>query len=548
MSEHTAIGRPPARATNAMVTTPHSLASSAGVDALRRGGTAVDAAIAANAALCVVYPHMAGLGGDGFWMIGDPGGNIEAINASGPAASDATRSFYLEDGADEIPDRGAESALTVPGAVDGWRLAHERYGRLPWEELFSDAISLAENGVVVTENLSRWIHTDQDILDRDERAGSIFLSGGTVPAPGDRLRQPDLSASLETIARDGPRSGFYEGPLAEAICEPLRDDGSPLAPEDFAEYTAEWVDPLSVEYRDYTAYSFPPNTQGVAALEILGLLDGFELGQWDDHTPEYYHTIVEATKLAFADRDAWVTDPDFLDIPTETLLSSSYLDGRREHIEFDTALPPSPTPGTAPASSTPSEEPAGGDTCYFSVVDEDGLAVSAIQSVYYDFGSGIVAGDTGIIPQNRGSFFSLDPDHVNTLEPGKRTFHTLIPSLLTKDNEPRLVYGTMGGEGQPQTQAALVSRIVDFGYDVQRAIEAPRWLFGRTWGEESRSLTVEGRLPDGIIDSLRRRGQTVSVGKDYDDTMGHAGAIRIAEDGALMGGADPRGDGAAIGY
>jgi gamma-glutamyltranspeptidase/glutathione hydrolase len=201
-----------------------------------------------------------------------------------------------------------------------------------------------------------------------------------------------------------------------------------------------------------------------------------------------------------------------------------------------------------PGDTTAKSNNAGGDTCYLSVVDEDGLAVSMIQSIYYDFGSGVVAGDTGIIPQNRGAFFSLDSDHVNSLEPAKRTFHTLIPSLLTRDGEPWLVYGTMGGEGQPQTQAALVTRIVDFGYDVQTAIEAPRWLFGRTWGEESRSLSLEGRVPDNVLDELQRRGQPVSVGRDYDDSMGHAAAIKITSEGILEGGADPRSDGSAVGY
>lgn len=530
-----------------MVSTPHSVASSAGLDALRRGGSAVDAAIAANAVLCVAYPHMAGIGGDGFWMIagGDCDG-VKAINASGPAAADATRSFY--DGYDEIPDRGPESALTVPGAVDGWRLAHEEYGTLPWDELFSEAISLAEDGVVVTDDLARWIRADREILADHPDAGETFLDGGDAPEAGDVLRQPELAVSLETIAGDGPRDGFYQGALAEAISEPIREAGSPLQASDFAEYTAEWVDPLSVDYRGYTVHGFPPNTQGLAALEILGLLDGFEVAEWGDGTPDYYQGIVEATKLAFADRDAWISDPGFVDIPTETLLSPGYLDDRRDLIDLHASLPPSPEPGLRPKSHTTDTDSAGGDTCYFSIIDEDGLAVSVIQSVYYDFGSGILAGDTGIIPQNRGSFFSLDPTHVNTLEPGKRTFHTLIPSMLTEDSDLRLVYGTMGGEGQPQTQAAVLSRIIDFGYDVQQAIEAPRWLFGRTWGETSRSLTIEGRVPDGVIEELGARGQTVSVTTDYDDTMGHAQAIRITEEGTLEGGADPRGDGTAIGY
>jgi len=334
--------------------------------------------------------------------------------------------------------------------------------------------------------------------------------------------------------------------IADRFCAGVA--GSPLEPHDFVEYQAEWVEPLSVSYRNYTMYGMPPNTQGIAALQILGMLDGMDVATWGDGTADYYHHLTEAIKLAFADRDAWVTDPDSLAIPTDELLSASYLADRRKLIETDDVLPPSPEPGLAPPTDSGNDDQAGGDTCYLSVVDSDGLAVSLIQSIYFDFGSGVIAGDTGIIPQNRGSYFSLDPDHVNNLEPGKRTFHTLIPAMLTREGKPRLVFGTMGGEGQPQTQAALVSRIVDFGYDVQRAIEAPRWLFGRTWGAESHSLSLEGCVPDGVLTELEARGQHVSVGRDYDPTMGHAQAIRIHPDGVLEGGADPRGDGAAIGY
>jgi len=544
----THVGRPPTRATNAMIATPHAVASSAGVDALRAGGSAVDAAVAANAALCVAYPHMAGLGGDGFWTIATPDGDVRGINASGPAAADATRSFYESEGHEEIPERGAESALTVPGAVDGWRLAHEAFGKLPWEALFSDAIGLARDGVVVTDGFARWLRADRDVLAADDRAAGTFLANGSAPAAGSRLRLPDLADSLSTVAEHGARDGFYEGDLAERFCEPLREAGAPLAASDFSEYAAEWVEPLSTEYRGYTVHELPPNTQGVAALAILGILDGIDVAALGDGTADYYHTIVEATKLAFADRDAWVTDPEFVDVSTGELLDEAYLAGRRELIDDDSALPPSPEPGISPPDLSAADGGAGGDTCYFCAVDDDGLAVSAIQSIYFDFGSGVVAGDTGIVPQNRGSFFSLDPSHVNRLDPGKRTFHTLIPALLTEDGQPRMCYGTMGGEGQPQTQTALLTRVLDMGYDVQRAIEAPRWLFGRTWGEQSRSLTVEGRVPDGVVNDLRARGQTVSVARGFDDTMGHAQAIRRYEDGTLEGGADPRSDGAAIGY
>jgi len=547
MYSNTRTGRPPTRAQHGLIASPHYLASSTGLDILRDGGSAVDAAIAANATLCVVYPHMAGLGGDGFWLIAGDDADVEAINASGPAADAATREYYAELGYDEIPDRGSASALTVPGAVDGWRLAHEKHGRLPWERLFEDAIGYAREGVAMTDDLTRWIALDANVLSEGSTAAETFLQDGEVPEPGAILRQPDLADSLESIATHGPRQGFYEGSVADAVCEGLGEE-SPLSTADFEQYTAEWVDPLSVDYRGYRAHSLPPNTQGIAALQILGLLDGFDVDSWGDGTADYYHHMAEAVKVAFADRDAWVTDPEAVDFPAERLLSTAYLNDRRSLIEPDSSLPAAVEPGVTPEGITPRPQEPGGDTCYLSVVDDDGLAVSMIQSIYFDFGAGFVAGESGIIPQNRGSFFALDPSHVNSLEPGKQTFHTLIPSLLTRDGEPWLVYGTMGGEGQPQTQAALVSRIVDFGYDVQQAIEAPRWLFGRTWGDESKSLSLEGRVPDGVAADLQRRGQPVAMARDVDDTMGHAAAIRLHDDGTLEGGADPRGDGAALGY
>jgi gamma-glutamyltranspeptidase/glutathione hydrolase len=549
MYSHTRTGRPPTRAQHGLITSPHYLASSTGVDILRAGGSAVDAAIAANATLCVVYPHMAGLGGDGFWLISsnDADADVKAINASGPAAEAATRDYYADLGYDEIPERGSASALTVPGAVDGWRLAHEKHGKLPWDRLFEDAITYASEGVAMTDDFTRWIALDADVLGEQSMAAETFLNDGSAPDPGTLLSQPDLADSLESIAALGPREGFYEGPVAEAFCQGLGEE-SPLSTTDLAEYTADWVEPLSVDYRGYTAHSLPPNTQGIAALQLLGLLDGFDVDSWGDGTADYYHHMSEAVKVAFADRDAWVTDPDVVDMPAERLLSAVYLDERRELIAPDSSLPAAVEPGLTSEGVTLQPQDPGGDTCYLSVVDDDGLAVSMIQSIYFDFGSGMVAGETGIIPQNRGSFFSLEASHVNSLEPGKRTFHTLIPSMLTRDGEPWLVYGTMGGEGQPQTQAALVSRIVDFGYDVQEAIEAPRWLFGRTWGDESKSLSLEGRVPDGVVSELERRGQPIAMARDFDDTMGHAAAIRLYDDGTLEGGADPRGDGAAIGY
>jgi oxamate amidohydrolase len=558
-------GRPAFRSPNGMIATSHYLASGAGLRVLRQGGSASDALIAANAVLCVAYPHMAGLGGDGFWLVHAPeGGGVEALNASGPAARLATRDYYREHGhTDEIPDRSGYAALTVPGAVDGWRMMHEKYGRLPWQDLFDEAIFYAREGVPIARSLSDWLAEDQDVFEKYESSGRIFMPGGKRLREGQKLTQADLARSLERIARDGARAAFYEGGIADEICRSLASEGSPLRPDDFAAFRAEWVDPISTTYRDYTAYEFPPNTQGFAALQILNLIEDYDIRGWGDNTADYYHYMAEAVKLAFADRDAWLTDPKFVDIPLDRLLSKDYASERRDLIDPGKAMKMEEVePGVEfehdddrrevdrrDEDGVPPRRSPDGDTVYLCAVDRDGLAVSMIQSIYHDFGAGVVGGDTGIILQNRGSFFSLHDKHPNRLEPGKRTFHTLIPAMLLRGDEPYLVYGTMGGEGQPQTHAALVTRIVDFEYDVQQAIEAPRWLMGRTWGPESRDLSLEGRIPDGVMRELEMRGQPIKPLTNWNDNMGHAQAIRIdRENGWLEGGADPRGDGLALGY
>lgn len=544
-------GRPPTYAPRGVVSTPHSLASAAGLHALRQGGSAVDAAIAANAVLCVAYPHMAGLGGDGFWMLFDPAdGTVRAINASGPAAAAATRDYYRERGhRDTIPARGVLGALTVPGAIDGWRLAHERYGRLPWDALFNDAIRYAREGVPVSRSLADWLAKDEPILARFPATAAIFLPGGRVLREGERLAQSDLARSLERLACEGARGAFYEGALAEQICAGLAAEGSPLRPEDFAAFEAEWVEPIRTTYRGYTAYNFPPNAQGFAALQLLNLIEGYDLHAWGDGSADYYHHMAEAVKVAFADRDEWLSDPRHVAIPLDRLLDKGYAAERRALIDPRRALVMEEVPAGIPFPGHVERRMPEGDTCYFCATDDSGLVVSIIQSIYHDFGSGVVGGESGIIAQNRGSFFALDERHPNRLEPAKRTFHTLIPALLCRDGQPYLAYGTMGGEGQPQTQAALVSRIVDFGYDVQQAIEAPRWLMGRTWGVVSRDLWLEGRIADEVVRELLLRGQPAKPLTDWNDNMGHAHAIRIdRERGLFEGGADPRGDGAALGY
>lgn len=550
-------GRPTTMSTNGMVATSHYLATEAGNYALQQGGSAVDAAIAANAVLCVVYPHMAGLGGDAFWLIWSPNDKrLSALNGSGRAAGNATIDFYHNQGQYEIPSRGPVAANTVPGAVDSWFQAHRRYGRLPWARLFERAIDYAERGAPVPRSTATWLEKDKDILSRHSETGSIFLPGGQVPRLGQLLAQPDLARSLKMLADQG-RDVFYEGEIAREIVDHLRQSGGLLSAEDFRSHTSDWVEPIGTDYRGLRVYTFPPNTQGMAMLQIMNLLENVDLGRMGDGSPDYVHTIVEATRLAFADRDRWVTDPRTLQIPMDDLLSKDYARQRWQQFDRSRALrgedirPGSVGrggPGLAGEGPGIRRRPAG-DTIYLSVVDQEGGAVSLIQSIYHDFGAAVVGGRTGIILQNRGSFFSLDPNHPNRLEPGKRTFHTLMPSIAMRGDALYLVFGTMGGEGQPQTQAMMLTRLVDFGYDLQQVVEAPRWLFGRAWGEQETTLKLEGRFPRDTADELRRRGHDVEVVDDWAEVMGHAQAVLLDPDTCVLhGAADPRGDGAAMGW
>lgn len=541
-----------------MVATPHVLASAAGLRVLRVGGSAVDAAIAIAAALGATSPHMTGIGGDGFWLVHDPRtARTHALNASGPAARLATPDYYAARGhARRIPDRGALAALTVPGAVDGWRAAHERFGRLAWGELLADAIRWARTGAPVGRSLARSLAERADLLREHPSTARAFLPEGRALGAGERLAQPALAATLDRLARDGPRA-FYDGELAERTCRAVATLGSPLRAADFAAYRAEWTDPISISYRGITVQEMPPNSQGLAALEILGILEGFDVAAWGDASADYYHYQAEAARLACADRDAWCADPRFEEAPLARLLDRSYAAERRRLIQPTAAIaardlvPGIPRAGQAVPGGAAAGSGRGlrGDTCAFSVVDADGLVVSAIESVYLDFGSVEVAPDTGVLLQNRGALFSLDARACGTLVPGKRPFHTLSPALALQGGAPWAAFGTMGGNGQPQTHSALVTRLVDLGYDVQRAIDAPRWVMGRTLASPRELLWLERRVGDAIARDLRRRGHRVRVVDDWSPDMGHAQMIRLhAETGALEGGADSRGDGAAVGY
>ncbi len=536
-------------ATNGMVTAPHYLASQAALAILHKGGNAIEAAIAAASTIAVVYPHMNSIGGDNFWLVYNAKTKeMKALNSSGRAGSQATAEFYKRKGYEKIPSRGPLAANTVPGAVAGWGEAYEYAkkemdGTLSWADLLAQSIAYAKKGFPATASQAYWTDVNLDEEDREFRAlqrfgefARIFLKDGRPYAEGEVFRQEDLGDTLSHIAQHGARS-FYEGELMERIVRGLQEQGGILTQEDFGMHTSDWVDPISVDYRGYTAYNLPPNTQGMASLAILNILQNFDVASIKEGATEYYHLLIEAIKYAFADRDAYLTDPAFSDIPLDELLGKAHgeeIAGRIKESLYANALKPL--------------DPKG-DTVWFGVVDAEGNAVSCIQSIYHEFGSGIIPEGTGVVLQNRGSFFSLDSSHVNALAPGKRTFHTLNPAMLVKDERPVLVYGTMGGEGQPQTQAALVTRIVDYGMSVQAAIEAPRWLYGRTWGASSNTLKLEGRIPENIRLALAEKGHDIEVLAEFTDVMGHAGAIWIDPDTDVkFGGADPRGDGVAIGY
>ncbi|HEY9761280.1 MAG TPA: gamma-glutamyltransferase [Trichocoleus sp.] len=528
--------RPVAVSTSGMVVCPHALASQAGVTILQQGGNAVDAAIATNAALGVVYPHMTGLGGDAFWLIYDAKSQrLHGLNGSGRAAQAATLDYYQRQGLSEVPQRGPLAAIMVPGAVDSWWQAHQRFGHLPWEEVLQPAIELAAQGYPVSASQTRWTRADAKELMRYSGPEVPFLPGGKVPESGQIIGNPDLAKTLKLLAKEG-REAFYQGAIAHSITTHLASLGGLLTLEDFAQHTSTWVDPITTSYRGYTVCELPPNTQGFALLQMLNLIEPFNLQSIGHGTADYYHLMVEATKLAFADRDRWVSDPAFTEIPVQELISKGYCDRRRARINL--TLAQSYQPGVV-----------GGDTTYSAFVDSQGNAVSLIQSLYFDFGSAVVPAGTGIVLQNRGNCFRLDPNHPNCLAPGKRSFHTLMPAMvLHPDGTPYLVLGTMGGEGQPQTQLAMLTRVLDFGFDPQTAIDLPRWVWGRTWGNTSVFLNLEGRIPLEVGSELRKRGHDVKVAPDWTDQMGHAHMILInQESGELHGGCDPRSDGAALG-
>ncbi|WP_375428290.1 gamma-glutamyltransferase family protein [uncultured Sphingomonas sp.] len=518
---------PTVTGTHGIVTAPHALAAEAGCAVLRDGGSAAEACVTVAATLAVVYPHMTGIGGDGFWLLSEPDGRIHAIHGCGGAAAAADLSLYA--GYEAVPTRGPLAANTVAGTISAWDAALEG-GTLPLARLLRDAIRHAEDGVAVTRGGAAVAAAKGDDLRRQPGGyAATFEPGGRSLAEGDRLRQPALAATLRALAEDG-LDGFYRGTLAERVAADLAVLGSPVSRADLASHWATRPVPLHVPIAGATLYNSAPPTQGIASLLILALFDRLSVGDVDVDGPAHVHGLIEATKQAFMWRDRHCGDPGDMDVDAQALLGDAEaLDAMAARIAPSQALPwPYP--------------PQWGDTCWFGAADTHGRVVSCIQSTYFEFGSGLVLPGTGITWQNRGSSFRLAESGWNALRPGRQPFHTLNPALACFADGRVMAYGTMGGEGQPQTQAALFTRYAR-GVDLADAIARPRWLLGRTWGEESTTLKMEDGFSPDLYAALVAAGHGVERVGPLTAIMGHAGAIVRHPDGRLEGATDPRSDG-----
>ncbi|MGI9352516.1 MAG: gamma-glutamyltransferase family protein [Rhizobiaceae bacterium] len=522
------------RAYRGMVTAPHHLASEAGLRVLREGGNAIEAMIAAAATIAVVYPHMNGLGGDNFWLIHEPGNNPRGIDACGGAAEKATIEFYRENGLRSFPDRGPLAALTVAGAVAGWQTALEFSrkawgGRLPLARLLEDAIQYAENGISVTSSQAQNTQSKYDELADVSGFASLFLQDGEIPDTGTRFVNKPLGQTLRRLAATGLED-FYRGDIGQSLARDLEQAGSPLSLSDLNRHHTLEVVPLQASIGKHSVFNMPPPTQGLASLILLGVFD--QLAVQEAENFEFVHGLVEATKSAFRIRDRVITDPDYISEDITNYLQPETFRKLARGIDPKIAAP------------WPGKESAG-DTVWLAAADGEGRVVSFIQSLYWEFGSGLVLPETGIVWQNRGISFSLDENHHNCLKPRRRPFHTIQPALAHLDNGAVLAYGTMGGEGQPQTQAMIFNRYVNYGQSVGQAIAAPRWLLGRTWGKATVKLRIEDRFPEALCRALENAGHDLEVVGAFDEIMGHAGAIVAHGNGLLEGASDPRSDGAA---
>ncbi|HTV43838.1 MAG TPA: gamma-glutamyltransferase [Stellaceae bacterium] len=528
-----AIGRRGAVAAN------HPLAAQAGLLALRAGGNAIDAAVATAAALAVVEPMMSGLGGDGFYHVYQQStGRAVVFNGTGPAPQAATPERY----AGGIPRIGPLS-VSVPGTLAGLGMMHREFGRLPWNDLFTEAIGLARDGFGATRAYCHFAEDHRDTLLVDPRATAVFLADGKAPALGAAIVQPDLAHTLEEIAAEGAES-FYRGPLARRLAAGLEAVGCLVRAGDLAAFTAEAQAPIAIDYRGYTVLEAPPNSTGCVLLEELKIVEHFDLAGRGLLSADAIHAMVEAKKLAFADREQWVADWHSLAAPLDRLLSADYTAGLAARIDMRRAAP----------TRTPLEAAAAGDTTYFCTADGEGNAVSGIQSINSGFGAGVMAGDTGILLNNRMAYWHLEPGHPNRLMPGRRVRHTMNPPIVLKDGKLWCVFGTPGADNQVQINLQVLTAMIDFGLDPQQAAELPRWTSNvpgqyANWPHDGEdALTIERRIPEAVRAELARRSHPVVAVGDLDGPCSVEIIRHDAASGMLLAGSDPRRDGWALAW
>lgn len=533
--------RPSVRGLNGVVTSGDSLASQAGIRMLQAGGNAVDAAIATATTLGVVELPMSGVGGDGFIMGFDAAsGNMYGVNGTGPAPSGATREYYLERGG--IPMKGILS-VSVPGLVDGWLKAHALFGKLGLDEVFGPAIELCERGFPVSPKLSSMLAGEHELFSSDPFTCAIFEPQGRPLKPGELLVQQNLGTTLRRIAEEG-RGVFYEGAIAQAIADFSGEYSGLISADDLGNFEAGWDEPISVEYGGYRVYEMPPNSSGHVLLQELNLVEQFDLAGMGCLSPESIHVMVEAKRLAFADREQFMADPDWIDVPIDELLDKQYARERAREISMD-HINAQIGPGLPESSE---------DTTCFCVADGEGNAVCVLQSIQSGFGSSVIAGDTGILLNNRMTYWHLEEDHANCLVPGKRVRHTMNPVLATRGGTPAIVCGTPGADTQVQTNLQLLTHAIHFDMTPQEVVEAPRWRSLQNPMESTvphtcvDSLQLEARFEQATRDNLQRRGHAIEILGDWDGP-GNAQFIRIdADTAAMSGGSDPRRDGYAAAY
>ena len=516
-----------------MVASSQQLASLSGYKALSNGGNAVDAAVAMVSTLSVVEPFSVGIGGDAFALIYLAKENkVVGMNASGRAPYEASLAWFHDKGMEAMPERGILS-VTVPGALHGWAQAVKRYGNLKLGDLFEDAIYYAENGFPVTEVIAGEWKSMEGLLVSQKGSSKTYLIDGKAPRPGQVFQNKDLAQTYTKIAQNGILA-FYEGEICKAIVDFSQQNNGLLSPEDFKTHTTTWVAPIWTDYRGYTIYELPPNGQGITALEMLNILEGYDIGSLGHNSPEYLHLLIEAKKIAFSDRDCFVADPEFEEIPIDKLLSKEYAKQCRRNIDSDRAMVP-------PVPSSYARSP---DTVYVAAVDQNRNAVSFISSIYMPFGSGMVVDGTGIILQNRGNSFSLGPNHPNRLEPRKRPMHTIIPGMVFKDGNFLMSFGVIGGDMQPQGHVQFLMNLIDFKMNLQEAVDAPR--VRHMQGNEA-------YLEDGIsiqtASVLQEKGHhIVRLASAVNEVGGGQAVFWDRDRNVLMGASDRRKDGLAIGY